>query len=257
MKNIAFGTTGLTVSELCLGTMHIGSNTPNDVSVQILDTYFERGGAFLDTANIYNRDAPNGHGGESEALIGKWMRDRGNRNRLFIATKVGMAYPGQAPGLRAEQIEEECEKSLKRLGIDSIDLYYAHIDDRETPLEETLAAFDRLVRSGKVKTIGASNHKPTRLVEALWTSKVNGWAAYCCIQQRYSYLRPHPGASFGHQEATNEDLLDFLPKGEISAHRFRTLSQRRCCVTARAGTSQGVCGGRQQHSPGTSQSGCR
>jgi len=187
----------------------MGSNTSADVSIQILDAYADAGGAFLDTANIYNRDAPNCRGGESERLIGRWMRDRGNRNAMFVATKVGMVYPDQAAGLRAEQIEQECERSLKRLGTDVIDLYYAHADDRDTPLEETLAAFDRLVTSGKVRHIGASNYLPSRLVEALWMSKVNGYAAYCCIQQRYSYLRPRTGADFGLQVATNDDLLDF------------------------------------------------
>ena len=209
MKKIAFGNTGASVSELCLGTMHLGSNTPDDVSIQILDAYVERGGAFLDTANIYNRDAPNCCGGESETRIGKWVKERGNRDGLFVATKVGMVYPGQQAGLRAGQIEEECNKSLKRLDTDVIDLYYAHADDRDTPLDETLAAFDHLVKSGKVRYIGASNYQPTRLVEARWTSKANGWAPYCCIQQRYSYLRPRPGAHFGLQCATNDDLLDF------------------------------------------------
>jgi len=118
--------------------------------------------------------------------------------------------------VRASQIEEECEKSLKRLSIDAIDLYYAHADDRHTPLEETLAAFDNLVKSGKVKHIGASNYLPTRLVEARWVSKVNGWAAYCCIQQRYSYLRPRPGATFGIQVATNDDLLDYCRANRVS-----------------------------------------
>lgn len=173
MKKVALGDTGTSVSELCLGAMHLGSNTPGDVSVQILDAYAERGGAFLDTANIYNRDAPNCCGGESETLIGKWMNDRGNRGRLFIATKVGMVYPGQQAGLRAGQIEQECNKSLKRLDTDVIDLYYAHADDRDTPLHETLAAFDRLVATGKVRHIGASNYQPTRLVEAIWTSNAN------------------------------------------------------------------------------------
>lgn len=209
MKRVAFGSTGESVSELCLGTMHMGSNTPDGVSVQILDAYVERGGAFLDTANIYNRDAPDCAGGESERLIGRWMKERKNRDALFVATKVGMVHPRQPAGLRAGQIEQECERSLKNLDTDVIDLYYAHADDRDTPFEETLAAFDRLVTSGKVRFIGASNYLPTRLVEALWTSKVNGWAAYCCIQQRYSYLRPRPGADFGIQEATNDDLLDF------------------------------------------------
>jgi aryl-alcohol dehydrogenase-like predicted oxidoreductase len=215
MKRVALGNTGAVVSELCLGTMHLGTNTPDEVSVPILDAYVARGGNFLDTANIYNRDAPGGEGGESERLIGRWMRDRGNRDAMFVATKVGLPYPGQEAGLRAEQIARECEKSLRRLGTDVVDLYYAHIDDRGTPLEETLAAFDRLVREGKVRHIGASNHQPTRLVEALWTSRANGWAAYCCIQDRYSYLRPRLGASFGHQVAANEDLLDFCRRNDF------------------------------------------
>jgi aryl-alcohol dehydrogenase-like predicted oxidoreductase len=216
MKKVALGTTGVSVSELCLGAMHIGSNTPPDVSLEVLDRYFECGGAFLDSANIYNRDAPNCSGGESETFIGRWMKERGNREALFLATKVGMVYPGQPAGLRATQIEEECEKSLKRLGVDAIDLYYAHADDRNTPLEETLAAFDRLVSSGKVKHIGASNYLPTRLVEARWVSKTREYAAYCCIQQRYSYLRPHPGASFGIQVATNDDLLDYCGRNNVA-----------------------------------------
>ena len=209
MKKVILGTSAAPVSEVCLGTMHFGSNTPDDVSMRILDAYREAGGAFLDSANIYNSDAPNGTGGESEQLIGRWMKERGNRDEVFLATKVGMVYPGQKPGLRANQIEAECHKSLRRLGVETIDLYYAHTDDRNTPLEETLAAFDRLVTGGMVRFVGASNFQPTRLVESLWTSKVNGWAPYCCIQQRYSYLRPRPGAVFGRQVATNDDLMEF------------------------------------------------
>ena len=209
MNVVALYGTEVAVSELCLGAMHMGTNTPADVSLEILDAYAERGGAFIDTANIYNSDAPGGRGGESERLIGRWMKDRGNRDATFVATKVGLPYPEQSRGLRAAQIETECEKSLERLGVDSIDLYYAHIDDRATPLEETLEAFDRLVKSGKVRFVAASNHQPTRLVEALWTSRMNGWAGYRCAQLRFSYLRPRPGTSFGHQVAANDDLLDF------------------------------------------------
>lgn len=215
MKKVALAGTGLSVSELCLGTMHMGTNTPEDVSVQILDAFVEGDGTFLDTANIYNRDAPGGQGGESERLIGRWMKERRNCDAMFVASKVGLPYPEQEGGLRAAQIAQECDRSLQRLGVEVIDLYYAHIDDRNTPLEETLEAFDRLVKAGKVRCIGASNHRPTRLVEALWTSKVNGWTAYCCIQNRYSYLRPRIGISFGHQVAANEDLLAFCRE-----HRF-------------------------------------
>ena len=215
MKQIPFGTTGVQVSEMCLGAMHFGSNTPDGTSIELLDAYVERGGAFIDTANIYNRDAPGCKGGESERLIGRWMKERGNRSELFLATKVGMHYPGQPEGLRAAQIEEECNKSLSRLGVDVIDLYYAHADDRETPLEESLEAFNRLVLAGKVRFIGASNYLPTRFVEARCASRENGWAAYTCIQQRYSYLRPRPGADFGIQKATDESLLDYCRSHDL------------------------------------------
>lgn len=215
MKQISLGRTGAIVSELCLGTMHLGTNTPRETSIAILDTFAEGGGTFLDTANIYNRDAPGGRGGESEELIGQWMKDRGNRASMFIATKVGLPYGEQDSGLRAPQIEVECDRSLRRLGVDAIDLYYAHIDDRSTPFVETLEAFNRLIEAGKVRFIGASNHQPTRLVEAVWTSRMHGWAEYRCIQNRYSYLRPRPGTAFGHQVAANDDLLDFCGREQL------------------------------------------
>jgi aryl-alcohol dehydrogenase-like predicted oxidoreductase len=137
------------------------------------------------------------------------MRERKNRSQMFIATKVGFDYPGVERGLRSHQIENECEKSLKRLGIDTIDLYYAHKDDQNTAMEETLGAFQRLISAGKVRFIGASNFSAWRMEEARWVSQTHGWAGYCCIQQRYSYIRPKPGASFGLQVAANDDLLDY------------------------------------------------
>jgi aryl-alcohol dehydrogenase-like predicted oxidoreductase len=209
MKKIPLGTTGVAVSEICLGAMHIGSNTPPDTSADILNAYVERGGAFIDSANIYNADARGCAGGDSERFLGAWLKERGIREQLFIATKVGMRYPEQLAGLRASQIEEECDKSLKRLGIDTIDLYYAHTDDRDTPLEESLEAFDRMVTSGKVRFVAASNYRATRLVESRCISERSGWKSYCCIQQRYSYLQPRPGADFGIQRAVTDDLLDY------------------------------------------------
>ncbi|NQU11392.1 aldo/keto reductase, partial [bacterium] len=168
------------------------------------------GGAFLDTANVYCSWWPGCVGGESETLLGAWMRDRGNRDRLFVATKLFNEYPGTARGLGANQIETECEKSLRRLGTDRIDLYYAHTDDRETPLAETLAAFDRLVRAGKVRFLGASNFRAWRLERARCLSAQHGWAAYCCVQQQYTYLRPGPGAkSHPWTPPTTDDLLDY------------------------------------------------
>jgi aryl-alcohol dehydrogenase-like predicted oxidoreductase len=136
---------------------------------------------------------------------------------------VGFNYLGVERGLRAHQIETECEKSLKRLGVETIDLYYAHVDDRNTPLEETMAAFDRLVRAGKVRFIGASNFLAWRLEEARWVSQTKGWAEYGCIQQRYSYIRPQPGASFAPQIAANDDLLDYCRNRGITMLAYSPL----------------------------------
>jgi len=209
VKTVPLGNTGVEVSAFCLGTMYFGNRTNQETSYRLLDQYLEAGGSFLDTANIYARWVPGFKGGESEALLGEWMRERKNRSQMFIATKVGFEYPGVERGLRADQIETECEKSLRRLGVDTIDLYYAHVDDRDTPMEETMEAFDRLVKAGKVRFIGASNFLAWRLEEARWTSQRHGWAEYCSIQQRYSYIRPKPGASFAPQVAANDDLLDY------------------------------------------------
>lgn len=209
VKTLPLGNTGVEVSAFCLGTMHFGTRESKDVSYQLLDQYIEAGGTFLDTANIYSFWIPGCVGGESETLLGDWMRARKNRSRLFAASKVGFAYPGTERGLRACQIETECEKSLKRLGIETIDLYYAHIDDRDVPMEETMEAFDRLVTAGKVRFIGASNFRAWRLEEASWVSQTRNWSEYCCIQQRYSYIRPVPGGRFDPQVAANEDLLDY------------------------------------------------
>jgi aryl-alcohol dehydrogenase-like predicted oxidoreductase len=120
-------------------------------------------------------------------------------------------------GLPAATIIQECEKSLRNLGVETIDLYYAHCDDRNTPLEESLHAFDQLVKAGKVRAIGASNYMAWRLEEARWTSQVHGWSEFCCVQQRYTYLRPKPGASFYPQLVANEDLLQYCK------HRSMTL----------------------------------
>jgi len=209
MKTVSLGKTGVEVSAFCLGTMFFGSRTNKKASYEILDRYVEAGGTFLDTANKYAGWVPGSVGGESETLLGQWMRERKNRAQLFIATKVGSDYAGVDRGLQAWRIATECEKSLKRLGIDTIDLYYAHIDDRNTPMEETLEAFDRLVQAGKVRLLGASNFAVWRLEEARWVSQTRGWAGYCCIQQRHSYVRPKPGASFGRQIAASNELLDY------------------------------------------------
>lgn len=210
MHTVPLGDTGEQVSAMCLGAMYFGSRNDEESSYLLLEQYVGAGGSFIDTANVYAHWAgPGWQGGESEALLGRWMKDRGNRDWLFIASKVGFDMPGVERGLTASQIEAECDKSLKRLGTDTIDLYYAHVDDRYTPLEETLEAYARLVQAGKVRYIGASNYLAWRLEQARAISRAHGWPEFCCIQQRYTYLRPKPGASFDPQVAVNDDLLDF------------------------------------------------
>jgi aryl-alcohol dehydrogenase-like predicted oxidoreductase len=223
MKTVQLGTTGVEVSAFCQGILYYGNRIGTEMSFRLMDRYVDAGGSFLDTANIYSFWLEGFQGGESETVLGQWMRARGNRSRLFIASKLGFAYQDVTRGLRAEQIEAECEKSLRRLQTDTIDLYYAHVDDRDTPLEETMEAFDRLVQAGKVRYIGASNFPAWRLERARAVSRANGWAAYCCIQQRYTYLRPRPGATFGAQVSANDDLLDYVRSEGITLLAYSPL----------------------------------
>ncbi|MBI5670968.1 MAG: aldo/keto reductase [Chloroflexi bacterium] len=209
MQTLSLGKSGVDVSALCLGAMYFGTRNDHATSYRMLDMYLDAGGTFIDTANIYAHWADGGRGGESETLLGEWLRERGNRANLFIASKVGFEYGDVPRELNARRIEEECNRSLRRMGIDTIDLYYAHNDYGCPPLDEVLAAFDRLVRAGKVRFIGASNYRAWRLEAARCLSQSNGWAAYCCVQQRHTYLPPRPGTSFGAQIAANDDLLDY------------------------------------------------
>jgi aryl-alcohol dehydrogenase-like predicted oxidoreductase len=215
MRKVPLGHSGAQVSALCLGAMFLGTKTDLATSQEILDLYLENGGTFIDTANIYAHWVPGGKGGESETLLGEWMRKRRNRSHLFLATKVGFQYPSVERGLKASDIEAECNKSLRRLGVETIDLFYAHVDDRNTPLEETLGAFNQLVLAGKVRFVGASNFPAWRLAEARTLSRERSWPDYCCIQQRYTYLQPKPGASFDPQLAANPDLLDFCASSGV------------------------------------------
>jgi aryl-alcohol dehydrogenase-like predicted oxidoreductase len=184
------GRTGLQVHPLCLGGNVFGWSADEAASDAVLDAYAEAGGNFLDTAECYSGWAPGNSGGESETIIGDWMRRRGNRGQMVVATKVGATMEGgpMPRGLRPERIREAVEGSLRRLQIDSIDLYYAHYEDPETPQDETLGAFDELVREGLVRSIGASNHSPAQLREALSISDRQGLARYEVLQPHYNLL---------------------------------------------------------------------
>jgi aryl-alcohol dehydrogenase-like predicted oxidoreductase len=223
MYHRPLGHTELSVSALCLGAMYFGTRNDEASSFALLDQFVAAGGDFIDTANIYAHWAPGGAGGESELLLGRWFKARGNRQSIVLASKVGFAYPGIEIGLRAKQIEEECNKSLRRMDVETIDLFYAHVDDRTTPLEESMAAFDRLVAAGKVRHLGASNYLAWRLERANWIADVNGWTPFCCIQQRHTYLRPKPGAGFSPQIAANSDLLDHCANTGVTLLAYSAL----------------------------------
>jgi len=142
-----------------------------------------------------------------------------------LSSKLGFDYPGCSGGLSAVEIERECEKSLRRFQTDRIDLYYAHRDDRGTPIEETMEAFDRLINAGKVRAIGASNLKLWRIVEANVISQANGWNPYTAVEQRYTYLRPRHGADFGPQIFLSEDLEDYAEAHGIALIGYSVLLQ--------------------------------
>lgn len=188
----------LTVSNLALGAMLFGATTEESISRRLLDQYVDAGGDFIDTANNYAFWTPGGRAGTSEELLGRWLKDRGRRDNVVIATKVG-ALPNRVgaglediEGLGRDAILRGVETSLRRLGTDHIDLYYAHIDDRTTELEETLAAFDEVVKAGKVRAIACSNTAVWRIERARQLSRQHGWAEYVALQQHFSYFRPRP-----------------------------------------------------------------
>ena len=180
------GTTDLEVFPLCLGGNVFGWSADEAQSFAVLDAYAGAGGNFVDTADSYSFWAAGHTGGESETIIGRWMAARRNRDGMVIATKVGMS-PG-LEGLAAKTVRAAAEASLKRLGTDHIDLYYAHRDDPAIPMEETLAAFDDLVREGKVRHVAASNFGASRLAEALAVSDREGLVRYAALQPHYNLV---------------------------------------------------------------------
>jgi aryl-alcohol dehydrogenase-like predicted oxidoreductase len=176
------GRTGLDVHPVCLGGNVFGWTADEQQSRAVLDAYVEAGGNFVDTANSYLIEH-----GRSETIIGQWLADRGNRDDLVIATKVG-GGTGAVRNLRAETIKTEAHASLERLRTDRIDLYYAHFDDEDTPLEETLRALDALVRAGTVRHLGASNYTPDRLTAALELQREHGLAEFTVLQPHYNLV---------------------------------------------------------------------
>ncbi|MFZ5993016.1 MAG: aldo/keto reductase [Deinococcota bacterium] len=194
------GRSGLFVYPIALGTMQFGWTADEATAQEIMDAFVEMGGTLIDTADIYTTWAAGNPGGVSEEIIGRWMKSRGNRDRVVIATKVrgamgqngseGRGHPLQREGLSRKWILRAVEDSLRRLQVDYIDLYQVHWVDNQVPIEETLSALNDLVRRGYVRYIGASNFSAWRLMQALWASDKHGYESFVSLQPEYSLAQP-------------------------------------------------------------------
>ena len=188
MKKRKLGNSGLEIAPLVFGGNIFGWTVDQAASFKLLDAFLAAGFKSVDTADVYSKWVPGHSGGESEIIIGEWMKRSGNRNEVIVATKVGMDMGDGKKGLSKAHILRAAEDSLRRLQTDYIDLYQSHIDDPDTPLEETLEAYAELIQQGKVRAIGASNHKAERLTAALETSRKSGLPAYQTLQPNYSLI---------------------------------------------------------------------
>jgi aryl-alcohol dehydrogenase-like predicted oxidoreductase len=192
MQKRKLGSEGPEVPVLCLGGNVYGWTLDEPDAFRQLDAAVDAGLNFVDTADVYSRWAPGHKGGESETIIGKWFAKSGKRNQVILATKVGMDMGEGKKGLKAAYIRQAIDDSLQRLQTDYVDLYQAHKDDQETPLEETLEAFDGLVKQGKVRYIGASNYSGARLAEASEVSRNHGLTSYISLQPHYNLVERQP-----------------------------------------------------------------
>ena len=210
----------MTTAEIVLGAMYLGTRVNEATSMALLDRFVDQGGAWIDTANCYAFWAdPSGVGGQSERMIGRWLAARpARRDRVRISTKVRQQptvpgrWPESAEGLSAPVIRDAIQNSLRRLGTDHVDLYWAHAEDRTVPLDDTVAAFGELVGAGLVRRLGASNHRAWAMERARQLARARGMAGYTALQLRYSYVQPRPGAPVpdaGHLLASS-DSLDYV-----------------------------------------------
>ena len=186
MEKRKIGRSGLEVSPVCFGGNVFGWTLDEATSFEILDAFVAAGGNFIDTADVYSTWVPGNQGGESETILGKWLKQRRNRDQVVIATKVGNDMGAKGKGLSRAHIIQGVEDSLQRLQTDYIDLYQSHTDDESTPLEETLETYSELLRQGKVRAIGASNYSADRLRQALEISQQQGFPRYESLQPLYN-----------------------------------------------------------------------
>lgn len=212
-SRIVLPNTDLSVYPLCLGGNVFGWTANKEQSFLLLDEHFALGGNFIDTADVYSEWAPGNSGGESETILGEWMASRGNRSSMVIATKV--AKLSTRPGLSKANICAAIDDSLRRLRTDYVDLYYAHEEDNSVEVGETLEAFDELVRAGKVRHLGASQHSAKRLTESLDFSEAHGLARYAVLQNQYNLVE---------RKEFEEDSIPVLHATGLTALPFFSLA---------------------------------
>ena len=188
MEQRRLGKSDLRVAPLCLGGNVFGWTADEEMSFRLLDGFVDAGFNFIDTADVYSKWAPGHHGGESEIIIGEWLKRRGKRDDVIVATKVGSEMGAGKKGLSKGYIARAVEESLRRLGTDYIDLYQSHRDDPDTPIEETLEAYGALIKAGKVRAIGASNFTPERLAASLAASAKHRLPRYETLQPEYNLM---------------------------------------------------------------------
>lgn len=216
MQKRALGTSGIEVSPLCFGGNVFGWTADEATSFRLLDRFTESGFNFIDTADVYSRWVPGNQGGESETILGKWLSQGGRRDRVVIATKCGLEMGQNEKGLSRQYIVKAAERSLKRLQVERIDLYQAHTDDDQTPLDETLEAFGTLIQQGKVRAIGASNYSGRRLQEALDVSRRHGLPAYVSLQPLYN-LADRSGYELDLEPVCEQNGLAVIPYYSLAA----------------------------------------
>lgn len=218
------GSTKTDIFPLVLGGNTFGWTSDEKTSDQVLDAYLEAGGNLIDTADVYSAWAPGHSGGESEIILGRWLAKGQNRDKVLVATKVSQ-HP-QYSGLSARNIEAAANASLLRLGIDVIDLYYAHFDDQNTPLEETLLAFDKLIREGKIRAIGLSNYSPDRVRQWFRIARANNLTLPVALEPQYNLVYRKSYENGLMQVAEDENLSVFpyfsLAAGFLTG-KYRTL----------------------------------
>jgi aryl-alcohol dehydrogenase-like predicted oxidoreductase len=209
------GRSGIAIAPLMLGSNVFGWNVDQKTSAAILDAFVDAGFNAVDTADSYSRWAPGHVGGESETVIGRWLKDSGKRDKVVIATKVG-ADMGEGRCLRKDYILRACEASLRRLGIETIDLYQTHFDDEATPVEETLAAYAQLIGDGKVRAVGASNLSPARLKASLAASRSGSLPHYESLQPLYN-LVDRKGFETDYAPICRDEGLGVIPYYALAA----------------------------------------